>query len=130
MPKHSIDREFLALPYKRLGEVALSKADSLGVSYADFRFERVITQKLRLRDLQLESLRDFSDTGFCVRVIYKGAWGFAASTELSEAAAAAVAESAIEVAKATARLNQETVEIAPEPSHRATYISAYELNPL
>ena len=36
-----VDPTFLALPFRSLGDAALTRARELGVSHADFRFERV-----------------------------------------------------------------------------------------
>jgi TldD protein len=36
-----LDPGFTALPFRALGDAALSRARELGVSHAEFRFERV-----------------------------------------------------------------------------------------
>ena len=41
-----IDPTFTALPYRELGAVALGRAQELGASHADFRFERIRHQHL------------------------------------------------------------------------------------
>ena len=50
-----IDPSFTALPYRELGAVALGRAQELGVSHADFRFERIRHQHLAARDGVLTS---------------------------------------------------------------------------
>ena len=45
-----IDPSFTALPYRELGAVALGRAQELGASHADFRFERTRHQHLAVRD--------------------------------------------------------------------------------
>ena len=45
-----IDAAFTALPLRRLADAALSRARDLGADHADFRFERIRTQHLSLRD--------------------------------------------------------------------------------
>ena len=49
-----------------------------------------------------------------VRVIADGAWGFAASDNLSRAAVEATAAQAVEIARASARVKQRDVVLAPE----------------
>ena len=50
-----------------------------GASYADFRFERLVTADLTIRDTAVQSATDAVTTGYAVRVIVDGTWGFAAS---------------------------------------------------
>ncbi|NUS59140.1 MAG: TldD/PmbA family protein, partial [Streptomycetaceae bacterium] len=47
---HPIDPAFQAYPLRLLADAALGRARELGVSHADFRFERVRDSFLRLRD--------------------------------------------------------------------------------
>ena len=46
MSGSGLDPTFTALPYRDLGAVALARAQELGVSHADFRFERIRYQHL------------------------------------------------------------------------------------
>ena len=78
MSAPGLDPTFTALPYRGLGDAALTRARELGVSHADFRFERVRYQHLGVRDGALQGASDHEDLGFAVRVIHRGAWGFAA----------------------------------------------------
>jgi TldD protein len=127
---HEIDSSFLALPKRRLGEAALTRARELGVDHADFRLERIRTQDLALRDAKLETARDDEHVGFGVRVVHDGTWGFAAAGELTTEAAVAAVERAVEVAKVSRPVNTERVELADEPVYDdAVWISAYEIDP-
>jgi len=90
-----LDPSFTALPYRDLGDTALARARELGVSHADFRFERVRYQHLGVRDGVLQGASDNEDLGFAVRVIHRGAWGFAAGVLLTRDEAARVAERAV-----------------------------------
>ena len=87
---HEIDPTFLALPYRRLASAALERARALGVSHADFRFERVRYQHVRVRDGHLQGAGDSQDLGMAVRVGHRGAWGFASSVVLDATEAAHV----------------------------------------
>lgn len=128
MPK-AIDPKFAALPYQKLGHAALAEAKKLGASYADFRFERIRSQSISLKDSHLESLVNNETIGYAVRVIHNGSWGFAAGVLLDPMSAAKVARTAIDVAKTLAVLNSEPVELADEPPHRGIYISDYKTDP-
>ncbi|MDH6117419.1 TldD protein [Kitasatospora sp. GAS204A] len=130
-----VDPLFLALPLRRLAAAALDRARQLGVSHADFRMERVRSASWRLRDAKPAGSSDSLQLGFAVRVVLDGAWGFAAGVDLTEQAAAQVAEQAVAVARLSARISKaagggDLVELADEPVHQdATWISAYEINP-
>jgi len=130
-PHDRIDPTFTALPYRRLASAALSRARDFGVSHADFRFERVRYQHLAVRDGRLQGAEDSEDLGFAVRVIHRGAWGFAAAVALTTDEAVKVAEQAVNVALVAAEMTRSPVELAPEPAYDdVTWCSAYDLNPL
>src|SRR5215218_6714166 len=95
----ALDPSFTALPYRSLGDTALSRPAELGATHADFRFERVRYQSLVARDGVLQGANDTEDLGFAVRVIHGGAWGFASGVILTDEEAVRVAESAVAVAK-------------------------------
>src|SRR3954454_5392436 len=130
MAQNEIDPTFLALPYKRLGQVALERARDFGVSHADFRFERNRYQFFSVRDGSLEGAQDTEDLGFAVRVVLDGAWGFASGVALTESEAVTIAETAVTVARVAAKMTSRPVELAPEPVHEdATWVSAYDVDP-
>jgi TldD protein len=131
MAQNEIDPSFLALPYERLGQVALARARDFGVTHADFRFERNRYQYFSVRDGVLEGAQDAEDLGFAVRVILDGAWGFASGVALTESEAVSVTETAVTVAQVAARMTRRPVELAPEPVHRdVTWVSSYDVDPL
>ena len=125
----AVDARFLTFPYRALAAAALDAATQAGASYADFRFERLRSQQVAVHDRALQALVDVETVGFAVRVVHNGAWGFASSASLEPDAAAATARRAVEVAAALATLNDESVELAPEPSATATWVSGFEIDP-
>jgi TldD protein len=126
-----LDSSFTALPYRSLGDAALTRARELGASHADFRFERVRYQSLLVRDGVLQGANDTEDLGFAVRVVHRGAWGFASGVVLSPEEAVRVAETAIAVAQVAAEMTSSPVELADEPVYDdVTWVSAYLVNPL
>jgi TldD protein len=125
-----VDASFLALPLAALTDAALTRAVDLGCVHADLRVERIRTQSISLRDARLESLADGEDLGLAVRVVHEGTWGFAAGVVLTAAEAVRLAEEAVAVAKVSAAVNSDRVELAPEPVYPdAVYVSAYDVDP-
>ncbi len=125
-----VDPDFLSLPYRRLGDIALDRARDFGVDHAEFRFERIRYQSLTARDGVLQGAQDAEDLGFAVRVIHKGAWGFASGVVLSRDEAIRVTEEAIQVAMVAAGMTSTPVTLAAEPVYQdATWCSSYDINP-
>jgi TldD protein len=126
----SVDESFLALPLSALTDAALTRAVDLGCEHADVRVERIRTQVISLRDARPESFTDAEDLGLAVRVVHEGTWGFAAGVVLTAAEAVRLAEEAVTVAKVSAAVNSDRVELAPEPVYRdASYVSEYDVDP-
>ncbi|MBS4730076.1 TldD/PmbA family protein [Mycobacterium sp. SM1] len=125
-----IDAEFLALPRHEFADAALSAATAAGASHADLRIHRIVTERIQLRDGELETAVIHRELGLAVRVIVDGTWGFASHAELACDAAAATARRAVQVASALAALNTERIELAPEPVYSdASWVSSYEVDP-
>jgi TldD protein len=125
-----IDDRFLALPRRELADAALARASELRVQHADFRLELLREAATRLRDGQLESSGEGETSGFAVRVVAEGSWGFAAGVELTTDEVARVTAEAVEVARTSRAINSEPVELADEPAYQdATWVSDYQVNP-
>ena len=127
--QRDIDPAFLELPLDRFADIALTAVRSRGATYADFRIERLRTQTIVARDRELQTSIEAESVGVSVRVVSKGAWGFAAGVELTDRAVAAVAHRAVDVAEALAPLNTEPVVLAEEPAYVDRYVSAYDIDP-
>ncbi|HTE71717.1 MAG TPA: TldD/PmbA family protein, partial [Actinomycetes bacterium] len=129
-PSRTVDETFLALPLAALTDAALTRAVDLGCEHADIRVERIHTQTVSLRDARPEAFTDGEDLGLAVRVVHEGTWGFAAGVVLTAAEAVRLAEEAVTVAKVSAAINSDRVELAPEPVYAdAMWVSDYEIDP-
>ncbi|CAN5448141.1 TldD/PmbA family protein [soil metagenome] len=128
---HEIDASFTALPYRKMAEAALARCQDFHVSHADFRFERIRSQDIRVRDGRLQGASDSEDVGFAVRVVLNGAWGFASGVGLGQTAAIQVAETAIRTAQVAAAMTTRPIELAPEPTYAdVSWVSSYDIDPL
>jgi TldD protein len=92
---------------------ALDAAKSAGASYADVRISRNRNQSVFTRERRVQGVVDNETLGFGVRVLVDGAWGFAASRELSRDEVAAVAKQAVAQARANRTALVRPVELAP-----------------
>ena len=129
-PSRAVDPEFLALPLQKLGDIALQRARDFNAQHADFRLERLRTQRLTLRDGALVDASEGDDIGFAVRVIIDDAWGFAAGVSLTTDEVVRVTEQAVRMARVAKPVSTEPIELADEPVHAdETWVSAYQVNP-
>lgn len=94
---------------------ALNAAKSAGASYADIRVGRSRNQSVSTREQQIINLSDNETFGFGVRVLVQGAWGFAASRDLTAPEVDRVARLAVSQAKANRRALAQPVTLAPTP---------------
>ena len=124
-----VDADFLALPLAACGDAALARAAQLGASHADLRVVALRTSSMHLRDARLDSTGLDHELGLAVRVVVDGCWGFAASDVVTVDMAARLAERAVALARISAPLATARVELAPEPVHVGTWVSAYDVDP-
>jgi TldD protein len=104
--------------WDELADLALTHVCKAGVEYADIRLLDSTTRAISGEDRRIAHIREASDRGFGIRVLHRGAWGFAASSILSQEEIPRVADLAVEIAKGSASLAIEKVHLAPEPIHR------------
>lgn len=114
---------------KDFAELALDTAKSKGASYADIRICRIRDQYIFGRDQRIETVADTENMGFGVRAVANGAWGFASSYRLEKEEIQRIAALAVEVARASARLLKNRVELAAEPAYQDHYQTPIQKNP-
>jgi TldD protein len=125
----SIDADFLSLPLDACADAALTRARELGAEHAQLRIVSLRSLSLRLRDARLDGSLQDDDRGLSVRVVVDGCWGFASSDVVTADAARLVAERAVALARVSAPLTTRRVELAAEPVHVGTWVSAYDIDP-
>jgi TldD protein len=98
---------------KVLADIALNAATAAGASYCDVRIGRYMRQFVITREKQVQNVVNTETTGAGVRVIANGTWGFAATSDLSNAGIAKAAQQAVAIAKANSGAQTKPVELAP-----------------
>ena len=93
--------------------LALDTARSAGASYADVRISSAQSQSVASREDRITNMSDTETMGFGVRVLANGAWGFAASHDLSRNEVQRVARVAVAQARANRRAMQRPITLAP-----------------
>ena len=97
---------------KRLADIALDSASKSGASYCDVRIGRYLRQFVVTRENKVENVVNTESTGVGVRVIVNGTWGFAATSDLSDAGVSAAAQQAAAIARANSKSQTEPVQLA------------------
>src|SRR5512145_717392 len=109
---------------------ALDAAKAAGASYADARVNRNRSQSVSTREQQITGANESETFGFGVRVLVDGAWGFAASRELTRDEVVKIARSAVAQARANRRATRRPVTLAPvDPVKDGRWRSPIEIDP-
>lgn len=99
---------------KELADAALNVAKAKGATYTDIRIGRYLNQFVATREKRVQGVVNTESYGVGVRVIANGCWGFAATNTVTKEAVAKAAEQAVAVAKANAKIQGESVQLAPQ----------------
>ena len=114
---------------KQIANWALDTAHHLGARYADARLVDSRSRALATKNGKIGSASDSESLGIGIRVIADGAWGFAASDDLSPAAVEATAAHAFAIAKASAQVKRSDVQLAPEKAVTADWTTPFQIDP-
>jgi len=114
---------------KDLALQALNVAALRGASYSDARIVDDRSRALATKNGKISHAADLESRGFGVRVIADGAWGFAASDDLSRKSVEDTAARAVAIAKASAKVKQRDVRLAPEKPATADWTTPFQIDP-
>lgn len=103
--------------FEDAGARVLDTALARGAQYADVRFEDARSERIEVRNGVVATLADANSTGFGVRALVDGAWGFAACGDLDTAAIDAAAARAVSLAQASAAVARRRIGAAPTRSY-------------
>jgi TldD protein len=109
---------------------AVDAARAAGAEYADVRVAQYRSQNVSTRERRVQGLSDSETFGVGVRALVNGAWGFAATAELTPDAVAAVARQAVAQAKANRAAVKRPVSLAPAgPAQKGEWRSPIKVDP-
>ena len=114
---------------KHIADWALNISHQRGASYADARVVDDRSRALATKNGKISHASDGESVGIGIRVLADGAWGFAASDDLSRAAVEGTAARAVAIAKASARVKQQDVRLAPEKPVTAEWTTPCQIEP-
>lgn len=108
---------------------ALDAATQKGVSYADVRVIAQRNRALTTKNGKVGTASDAESVGMNVRVVADGAWGFAASLELGRGAVEKTAAEAVAIARASALVKKQDIQLVPEEAAVAEWSTPFETDP-
>ena len=108
---------------------ALDTAKTRGATYADVRVLDARYRNLSTKNGQVGTLSESESLGLGVRVIAEGAWGFAATDQLTRERVQETAARAVAIARASARVKQKDLVLAPEQKIQAAWQTPIEKDP-
>ncbi len=112
-----------------LANWALNHAELCGASYADARVIDSRERTVSTRNGRVGQVSASESLGIGVRVIAGGAWGFAATDNLSRQSVEATAARAVEIARASATAKKRDLVLAPENAVVDTWVGPCEKDP-
>ena len=116
-PMQALEQRMDTAQKKQLADIAMNAARSKGATYADVRIGRYLNQFVVTREKRVQNIANTESFGVGIRVIANGAWGFAASNNVTKEDIAKTAEQAVAVAKANAKILSEPVQLAPQQGY-------------
>jgi TldD protein len=114
---------------KELAAWALNIANQRGAAYADVRVIDDRSRALATKNGKIGNASDSRSQGFNIRVLMDGAWGFASSAELDRTSVETTAARAVDIAKASARVKQSDVQLAPEKAVTVEWTTPHQIDP-
>jgi TldD protein len=108
-------------PVRDITSRALDTATALGATYADVRVVRRLEESVHIKSTRVEGVSAGETEGLGVRVLVDGAWGFAASHNVTAAEGDRVAADAVRIARASATTTRTRVTLDDRPPAHGRY---------
>jgi TldD protein len=115
--------------YAQESAQALDTCHTRGAEYAEVRFEDEAAQLVEIRNGEVDTLADTRESGYGIRALVAGAWGFASSSDRSKAGIDATAARAVKLAKAAAQVSRTFKVLRPERKHIDTFRTPFLRDP-
>ncbi len=108
---------------------ALDLAKVQGASYADIRLVHTNQERFSVRSGVVDTLSSDESSGFGVRVLVDGCWGFASSYDPAPGEIDRVTALAVRIARSSAQSRKERVDLGPPVTSRGSYTTPIQVDP-
>ena len=107
----------------------LDTAQQRGAEYADVQFWSIRSERMFVRNGVVRGVESNSTTGYSVRALVAGSWGFAGSNRFENAALDESAAQAVAIAKASARIADRIPAIKPAEKYVDSFVTPGFIDP-
>ena len=112
----------------------LDVAKLKGVTYADVRVVRRESEEIEVKNGKADALTHDEDFGFGIRILFRGAWGFACSSKVTRKEMEGVFGNALKIARASSKVKGKEIvfPIAPPVVDRyktPVLVDPFDVNP-
>jgi TldD protein len=114
---------------KQIGGWAIDTAQKRGATYCDARIVDDRQRALATKNGKIAHAAESESLGIGVRVIVNNAWGFASTDDLSRESVERIAAEAVEIAKASSRVQAHPIGLAAEKPVKAEWTSECKIDP-
>ena len=114
---------------KQIAGWALDVCHAHGVQYAEIRIVDDRQRALSTKNGKVGYVSDSESLGAGIRVLANGAWGFAATEDLTREGIEITSGRALEIARSSAHVKQEDVRLAPEKAYVDEWASPCRIDP-
>ncbi|MBI5115132.1 TldD/PmbA family protein [Candidatus Poribacteria bacterium] len=112
-----------------IADIALNVARLAHAEYADVRVIEMQKESIVVKNGKLESAQRSNSTGFGVRVLIDGSWGFSSSREKSSREAESVAREAVAIGRASRLAQRKKVRLAPSVVVQDRWVTPFLKDP-
>ncbi len=119
----------MAMDSSSLAKTALDALELSKVDYGDIKVGHYFQEHVATKDGVVEAMESHESTGFGIRVVKDGRWGFAASCDLTPDGVNRTVKKAVELARASAKAPGDKVELTQEKVIKAEYSTPFVEDP-
>ncbi len=114
---------------KQISDWALDTAAARGAHYADARIVDDRQRALATKNGKVGHAASSESLGIGIRVLVNESWGFSSTDDLSREAVERTAAKAVEIAKASSRVKETPIRLAPEPPVKIEWATPCKIDP-
>ncbi len=114
---------------RRLIQNILDLAKLKRVDYADIRVVRRRNEEIEVKNGNAEALTHDEDFGFGIRILFRGAWGFACSSKMDKKEMETIFGNALKIAKASLKAKDKEIFFSLSSSRVDKYKTPISVNP-
>lgn len=114
---------------KELMQDAIKYLKAMGVDYADIRMVALQEEAIFVKNAKVENISFSNSTGYGIRALHNGSWGFASTAKNTKQAVIAACELAVKMAEASSAVSHKKISLFPIEPVKAAFSTKYEVDP-